>query len=806
MPRSSPLAAAVAPTTGKERRKERAEFSRQRAYEAAPSLDASDEDKANYVLARYAVQNDHYAGLYRQWAKPIFFLVGKHWLVWDPRKSNYDLDTDVPDWRQQPVTNYTYAVFRTAISKLTKAKPTFEVVPPSGDSEDRDSAKLGESILEFLWRYLKTPQKVIRAIGWLLCAGKVHLRTDWDPEAGEVKPRTVLVEVVKGDGTEVDAAGMPLTEDIECACDEQGEPYRRPSTGPEDVALDGGDPYDLERQPELEPTGEIVFDVVDPMCVRLNPEATSDEEAEEQYIARLVPVSHVAERFECDEKDLIIGATDGSTGDDSREELETLLSSITAGPPDPFNQPLQRTGSSQDEGIGERVLVIEYYRKPNRMYPEGRHWITAGGKKVWPKADDPEYPDGEAPLPFGFWPNVVTIVDTPIPGQPDGVGLLSQVVPLNEQLNHLDGKVGEYHVAMAMGGVIWVHPADKGITITSEPGQVKVSKGYGIANKPPMREKLEALPGQVYAERDVITGKLRSIAGFSEVDMGQKPEGVTAGRAFLVLQEASDAPFMPLLYALEEALCEIGRRQLVIAQRMYSEERTLKIRGANGQWEFRAFKGADLRDGLDVRVQVGSMYPWSKSAQWDTKLSLIQALPQLVMKPDGVSVDEQKLARYLDSGVPGLKAFESQQDPDLVEIDREHAMFEAYDPTDPSKSNQLPQLAFWQNLPTHQEHHYNFLKRDYARFQRWSTAAQEAFLEHIRLTTEAVDQLAAAMTGGLVNTNGGAADTGEVDPATGKPMALVPPGGSEGRLRTPSAAPQSTNLRLTRADRAAAGQ
>jgi len=727
------------------------------------------------------------------------FLVGKQWIRWDSLAGDFRLDTDVPEWRQQPVTNYTYAVYRAATAKLTKSKPTLECVPPSGDSEDRDAAQLSEAVLVFLWRHLKKPSKVIRAIGWLLCAGKVFLKSDWDDDAGELRPRTILVEIAKADGVEGE------TEDVECACDEMGEPARREPLSAGETALDGGAPYDLDAEPEMEPIGEITFDVVDPLAVRLNPEATNPDDASEWFEARLWPVADACREFDVDPDDLEIVGEAGA--EDGREDIERLLSSVVAGPPDSFHQPMQRAGSSQEEGIGERALVIKYYREPCARdgYPEGRHWITAGGKKVWPK-------EGEAPLPYKFWPPLVAVIDTPVPGQPEGVALLSQVVPLNEAINVHDGKLGEFHTMCAMGGVTWVHPDDRGMVITTEPGQVKVSKGLAHG-KPPIREKLVALPEPVYLEREVFEAKLRTVAGMSQVDMGQKPEGVSAGRAFLVLQEASDAPLMPLLVALEEALCETGRRELVIAREKYSESRILKIAGAKGQYEFRSFVGADLRDGVDVRVQVGSMYPWSKSAQWDTKLSLIQALPALVTNAETGEVDEAKLARYLDSGVPGLKAFESEENPDLVEIDREHAMFEAFDPTNPEASNQLPQLAVWQNQPLHQEHHFNFMKRNLARFQRWSPAAQEAFMEHMRLTTEAIVQLAAsmipqgapddaAMTG---EQQAGGAPGGKA-PATGPKMSIVPGGGAEGRLRTPSANPKQPPTRLTRADRAAAGQ
>ena len=766
-------------------------FSLELAHEGPPPLDATPEDKGQYTLARYAVQNPHYNGLYELWIKPIFFLVGKQWLKWNTSQFAYTPDTDVPPWRQQPVTNWTYAIYRTLVAKLTKQRPALEVVPPSGDSEDREAAKLGEAILEFLWRYLKHPQKVIRAIGWILATGNVAFNVDWDPEAGETRPRQVLVEVPDP----ADPTGQATT-DVWCACDEEGEPIRREPAHELDMAPDGGQPYDLEAEPVMEAIGEIEFGVDDPLSYRINPDATSIEDAEEFFVAHLWPRQKIAKAFDLDPDDIETG---GGDAESEREALDDVLSSMAAGAPDPFNNKGERLGSALGDIGDERILVIKYYAKPCDEYPDGRHWITAGPTKVWPPEDDPEYPNGEAPLPFGFWPPRVVVLDTPIPGQPQGMGVLSQVVPLNEKYNYLDGKIGEYHTMMAMGGVIWAAPEDKGITITSEPGQVKVSKAYGTTGRHPIREQLTALPSPVYQEREVIAANLRSIAGTSQVDMGQKPEGVSAGRAFLVMQEASDAAIMPTLMALEEALEEVGRRELVIAQEKYTEPRTIKIRGDKGQWEFRSFTNADLRDGLDVRVQAGSSFPWSKSAQWDTKLNLLSTMKELVVGPDG-KIDKEALGRYLDPGAAGLAAFESDEDPDLVEVDREHAMFEAYDPTDPTKSNELPQLAVWQNQPAHQRAHFDFMKRNFGRFNRWSDAAKLAFMEHLRLTTEAVDQLAAQALGGTPTSGG--PEAGAAGAAAGQPEAAPDAAPEAAPAPATAGRPQ---LRLTRGDRAAAG-
>jgi hypothetical protein len=52
----------------------------------------------------------------------------------------------------------------------------------------------------------------------------------------------------------------------------------------------------------------------------------------------------------------------------------------------------------------------------------------------------------------------------------------------------------------------------------------------------------------------------------NDVGLGQKPEGVSSGRGFLVLQEAVDSVLTPTLFNIENAFQEIGRRMLVLAR------------------------------------------------------------------------------------------------------------------------------------------------------------------------------------------------------------------------------------------------
>lgn len=766
----------------------------------APPKNGEEDQRGLYSFARFTVQNDHYAGFYQTWVGTILFLLGRHWLKWLEAKRRYTTDTDIPPWRQQPVTNVVYAVYRTLATKLSKQKPTLEVVPPSGDSNDRESARLAESILVDLWTRLKKPAKIRRALGWFLCTGQVYFRVSWDPDAGKLVPLTKLVEVPHPDPILAQAGE---TIDLRVPCDDDGEPILKnqdeesPAKGEDGTGeattphlVQGADvpdamqgsgeqaeqaegqnhPYDLNAKAALVPEGEINFSFEDPMCVRFNPDATDAEDADEMFVAKLWPIKRAERHFKLKPGTVALGMDDGD-----RQMYQDLMMSAAAGAGwmASTNFSGAQLGSSQEEALGERALVCEYYHDRDTDYPEGRHWISIGRKKVWPADDDKDYPTGEAPLPNGFWPPLIPALSLPIPGQPQAMGVLSQVRPLNEALNTLNGKIKEHEFTMAMGGKWVKHPADKGLAINADPVQVLTSAGYAD-NHPPMQVKVNALPAEIYAEREQLMSDIRLVGSLSEISGGKVPQGVTAGRPMLVQQEEVDSVLTPDLESLEMAYEEIGRRELVLAQRHYREERKIAIRGERGEWEVRSFDGSDLVDRLDVRVQVGSSFPWSKAAQWDAKVNMLSKFPGIVQKPDG-TVDQERMAEILDVSGSGLEAFETDEDPDLVEVQREHAMFEAYNPA--IGEQQLPELGFWQSQPKHLEAHYRFMKMDRARFERWTPEAQAAFLDHCKQTAMAVDELADHM----VSATGAGLPGGP--PAPAPPQAAPDGGGGPPNLR-----------------------
>lgn len=697
----------------------------------APDQDADDQDKADYTFTRWTRQREHFYGLYKLWSRCILFLLGKHWLEWNQTSRRWTPEQNVPKWRMRPVTNLVFAVYRSAIAKLTKQRPTFDVVPPrTGDSEDREAARLGESLLQQLWRQLAMPKLLAKAAGWLLASGNVSVRVYWDPEAGKLVPRTVPVP-------------HPATgQDVDVAADENGNPAmirdRRGQLVP-----------DLQAEPEMMFEGDVACELISPFYVRYNPEAKSKEEATEVFLGYLMPKAVALKKWDLGEEDLEGG------GDEELEMTDDLISNA-AGAVEILG--MTSLAGDRHESIGARVLVIEYYRKPCDDYLGGRHWITVNKTMAMP----------EEPLPNEFWPPLVDIDDVPVPGDPHALGLLSQVCPLNREYNSLNGKIAEHNVLMAMGGKWIVHPYDKNLKITSDPGQKLESKGY-VEGKPPVQVELKSLPEGVYRERERILNDVMLVSGMNAVGLSQKPEGVSSGRGFLVLQEAVDSVLTPTLFNVENALQEIGRRMLVLARDNYTEERILKVRGKNGRWEIRSFMGADLGDSIDVQVQIGSSFPWSKAARQDLALDIISKLPGLVAGALPGSIDSNKVAKILDVG--GIQAFEPDADPDETEVMLEHAQFEEFNPEKGVLT--VPQPGFWQNHARHYDEHARLLKADRSRFERWHPDAQRLFIEHLVATRQLLDQAAAA----AVPPSLPPADNGSgapVAPGPGAPVGVTP--------------------------------
>jgi hypothetical protein len=282
-------------------------------------------------------------GHYEDWTKTILFMLRKMWWAFDRKKRRFAPDTNVPPWRQQPVNPILFAVYRAWIAKVTKQRPTIDVIPPSGDTDAIESAELAQSLCEDWHVRLRQAAKDKQMLSWVFATGGSWRGVVWDPQAGRVMPRVALVDVP-------DPAAPGGVTEREVAADEDGEPYRLPDGTP-----------DFERVPEMIHEGEIADHNENRFCVRLNPEAESIDDATEMFVVRLVPKAQAATLFNVDANDI-------DTSIDDQLELYTNLHSAAASAPD---DSILGTaiGVSQEEARGEHVPRARVLREAGCRWP-----------------------------------------------------------------------------------------------------------------------------------------------------------------------------------------------------------------------------------------------------------------------------------------------------------------------------------------------------------------------------------------------------------------------------------------------------
>jgi hypothetical protein len=92
------------------------------------------------------------------------------------------------------------------------------------------------------------------------------------------------------------------------------------------------------------------------------------------------------------------------------------------------------------------------------------------------------------------------------------------------------------------------------------------------------------------------------------------PNQVEAGKAIQALIERDSTARQAFLASLAEFHSRLMRRCLELFQEYADDKRTLSIRGHSGWEPIKDFKGAKLKDQIDVRVSPGSLVPMSRDA------------------------------------------------------------------------------------------------------------------------------------------------------------------------------------------------
>lgn len=250
------------------------------------------------------------------------------------------------------------------------------------------------------------------------------------------------------------------------------------------------------------------------------------------------------------------------------------------------------------------VFVLECWIRPGVCphLPEGGMYVIAGNQVV---LEVPGWPYEHQLFPFAHIGHVQT-------GKFYRDSTITDLIPLQREYNRTRGQIIEAKNRMAKPQLAAEMGSVDPSKITTEPGQIIL---YRPGFQAPTPIPLQDLPMYVLEEQDRIKQDMDDISGQHEVSKGTTPPGVTAATAISYLQEQDETSLSYTYDSLEEAIEKIAHMTLNYVHQYWDEERQVKITGADGSFDIKAFKGSDLRGNTDVRVEAGSALPVSKAAK-----------------------------------------------------------------------------------------------------------------------------------------------------------------------------------------------
>lgn len=259
------------------------------------------------------------------------------------------------------------------------------------------------------------------------------------------------------------------------------------------------------------------------------------------------------------------------------------------------------------------VPVLEMWYKPNTIkeLPQGG-MVTIAVNQIVQGFEG--WPYSHRQYPFSKLDSVPT-------GKFYTESIITDLIPLQRELNRTRGQIIEAKNRMAKPQLAAEEGSVDPAKITSEPGQVIL---YKPGFNPPTPLPLQDLPAYVTEEVNRIYTDMADISGQHEVSQGAVPPGVTAATAISYLQEQDESLMANSFDSLEEAIEKTAFQTLTYVRDYWDVPRVVRIVGVDGSFDAQTFKGSDLHDNTDIRVEAGSALPTSRAAKQAFILDLMK--------------------------------------------------------------------------------------------------------------------------------------------------------------------------------------
>jgi len=262
------------------------------------------------------------------------------------------------------------------------------------------------------------------------------------------------------------------------------------------------------------------------------------------------------------------------------------------------------------EKFEERAKVFQYYRKESKSFPNGLFSVVINEKVV--KYQPNPYLQWGCNYPF-FRSRAI-----PIPGQFWGKSPVEQLRKVQIVYNYVYSLI--VTTMERMGKLKWWVPKNAGIedkVISNKIGDISFYTAQPNV-PPPQQASLSPLPYYYFQILDQLDKSFEDISGFHEVKSARLPTGANNPSGVMVnlLLEQDETRLAPAVREYLTTCKNEARLYLKMVQKLYEEDRILRVVGEDKNAEIIDFRGSKIMGNDDVQVELAPILSDSR-ASWE---------------------------------------------------------------------------------------------------------------------------------------------------------------------------------------------
>lgn len=382
----------------------------------------------------------------------------------------------------------------------------------------------------------------------------------------------------------------------------------------------------------------------------------------------------------------------------------------------------------RDYSMEDAELVLEWYEKPSRMFPSGRH-VTVVGDYVLDISELPfkvgtyfrrGYPFVQQfclPNPTIFW----------------GTSIIERLIPLQRDYNATKNRINEHIARMAVGNLVYEKGSvndDLILTYGLQPG---TALEYNTGTQAPQWMQVAEIPQTLFAKITEMRNEFIDISGVSEMSKtSAAPTAVSSGVGLEILKEQDDTRLTLTAENIRNAVKHVGQHWLRLFKQFVTVPRISRIVGNDvGDVITMIWKGSDVTSD-DVIVDTNNEMTNTPAQRKQLALELMQA--GMFNDPDTGRMTRETRAKLME--IFELGNWEATIDIDelhSVRAQRENMLLEKED---------IPKIMQLDNHSLHIQEHIRYaLSAEFRKMQERKPELATALLQHIEgHKTLAVDQ------------------------------------------------------------------